>query len=169
MTQFLLYSLAGFVGMEILSYIVHRFVFHGVFWRIHKTHHEPKSAESHLEHNNIFSVFFTVLALVMMWIGKESPLNSAPFALGTGISLYGILYFIIHDMFTHRRFLPFNSTSAVLKIIRRAHQKHHQSISKDGNEPYGLFLFPYTQFRNPFTSRRNSRNISVDKQQSDLT
>jgi beta-carotene 3-hydroxylase len=162
--QFILYCLAGFSGMEILSYIIHRFVFHGLLWRIHKSHHEPNTNDSPFEDNDIFSILFTVLALILMWVGKDSPLASIAFAVGTGISLYGILYFIIHDMFTHRRFLPFNSTSVILKVVRRAHQRHHQSISKDGNEPYGLFLFPYAEFRNPFTSRQNKENAISDKE-----
>ena len=27
--------------MEGAAYVLHRFVFHGLLWRIHRTHHEP--------------------------------------------------------------------------------------------------------------------------------
>ncbi len=143
---FSFWVLAGMVGMEISSYILHRFVFHGLLWKIHKTHHEK--SHGRFELNDLFSLGFGGLAMWLIISGSgPEPLNSPSLGLGIGISVYGILYFIIHDLYTHRRFLPFRSESRIMQIIRRAHQRHHQSIDKVGNEPYGLFLFDYELFR----------------------
>jgi beta-carotene 3-hydroxylase len=43
--------------------------------------------------------------------------------------------------------MPFKSDSKIMRLIRYAHQRHHQSIEKDGQEPYGLFLFPYDKYQ----------------------
>ena len=142
--RFVFWVFAGFAGMEIVSYIVHRFIFHSVLWGIHKTHHE--STHGMFEANDLFSVFFAGVSIAMMYAGMEQPLQSVLFALGLGIALYGILYFIIHDLFAHKRFMPFKSDSKIMRLIRRAHQRHHQSVDKPGQEPYGLFLFPYDKY-----------------------
>ena len=46
-------------------------------------------------------------------------------------AVYGVLYFILHDLYTHRRFLPFKTNSRLAQTIRRAHQRHHQSAARD--------------------------------------
>lgn len=137
--QFFALTIFGFVGMEIFSYLVHRFVFHGVFWRIHRTHHQPK--KFFLELNDIFSILFA-LASVGLMISR----NETAFPIGLGIAIYGFVYFITHDFFTHRRFLPFGSKNKLLLTIRAAHQRHHQSVEKPGLEPFGLFIFDYKKF-----------------------
>lgn len=133
-------TIFGFAAMEIFSYLVHRFLFHGVLWRIHQTHHRPN--RFFLELNDIFSIVFALLS-----IGLLISRNDIAFPIGLGIAIYGFVYFITHDFFTHRRFLPFGSTNKLLLTIRAAHQRHHQSIEKDGLEPYGLFIFDYKKFR----------------------
>lgn len=142
--MFIFWVFIGFAGMEITSYIVHRYVFHSVLWGIHKTHHEP--THDTFEANDLFSVFFAGISILMMYYGMAQPLQSISFALGLGIAIYGILYFIIHDLFAHKRFMPFKSDNKLMRLIRRAHQRHHQSIEKRGQEPYGLFLFPYDKY-----------------------
>lgn len=142
--KFIFWCCVGFAGMEIISYIVHRYVFHSMLWGIHKTHHEPTHGP--FEANDLFSLFFAGVSIAMMYSGMAHPLQSVIFALGLGIAFYGILYFIIHDLFAHKRFMPFKSDNKIMRLIRRAHQRHHQSIDKPGQEPYGLFLFPYDKY-----------------------
>lgn len=136
--------LLGFAGMEVVSYLVHRFIFHGLLWKIHQSHHKP--AHGLFELNDIFSLFFSAVSIYLMYRGLGTPLHSTSFALGTGIAIYGVLYFIIHDLFAHKRFVPFKSDSKIMRLIRSAHQRHHQSVDKEGQEPYGLFLFPYDKY-----------------------
>lgn len=138
------FTLLGFAGMEIVSYCVHRWLFHGVLWNIHESHHTPNHGL--FEKNDIFSLVFAGISVFLMISGAESRWNSPEFGLGLGIAVYGILYFIIHDLFTHKRFVPFRSDSAIMRLIRRAHQRHHQDAGKKGHEPYGLFLFPYDRY-----------------------
>ncbi|MGI8494926.1 MAG: sterol desaturase family protein [Pyrinomonadaceae bacterium] len=136
MIQFLLFAILGFIGMEIFSYFAHRFLFHGIFWKIHVAHHQPR--KSFFELNDIFSLIFALITITLIIFGNEF---AAP--IGFGIAVYGVLYFIVHDLFTHRRFLPFKSKNEIILNVRAAHQKHHQSVKKAGLEPFGLFLFNY--------------------------
>ena len=152
MLRFLLLTAAGFIGLEVASYVLHRYLFHGPLWKIHQSHH--RAGPGRFEWNDLFSVAFAALAMGLLWLGRADPGRSVAFPLGVGIALYGVLYFILHDLYTHRRFLPFKTQSRAAQTIRRAHQRHHQSAEKDGQEPYGLFLFPYHRYKNPFRRRR---------------
>lgn len=137
--QFIGLTILGFVGMEIFSYVVHRWLFHGILWRIHVTHHTQR--KSWFELNDLFSLIFAGVSIVFIVSGNYifSPI-------GLGIAIYGFIYFITHDLFTHCRFLPFNSKNKTLLTIRAAHQRHHQSAEKLGLEPFGLFFFDYLRF-----------------------
>ena len=135
--------------MEVFSYAVHRWIFHGVFWRVHETHHKPK--RFFLELNDVFSLCFALASVFLMVSGGD-----IAFPIGLGIAIYGLVYFITHDFFTHRRFLPFGSQNKFLLTIRAAHQRHHQSVEKTGLEPYGLFIFDYKKFFAGAKKRRDS-------------
>jgi beta-carotene 3-hydroxylase len=148
---FIAWSAGAFMGMELLSYLLHRWVFHGILWKIHITHHTRRTGL--LEANDLFSFFFTGLAILLLVVGLSDPLGNPAFAIGTGMTIYGMLYFVVHDLMTHRRFFPMSPAMRWMAMVRRAHLAHHQSIEKKGREPFGLFLFPYEEFRKPRSKR----------------
>lgn len=136
---FSLWTLVAFLLMELLAYVLHRFLFHGMLWRIHQTHHVH--SESWFEWNDLFSLGFAAVAITLMVWGSADPLHSIAFALGTGVTLYGLAYFVVHDVITHGRFFRWPVRSGWVDQVRRAHNRHHQDIGHHGQEPYGLFLF----------------------------
>lgn len=142
--QFVGYTVLGFVGLEVFSYVVHRWLFHGVLWRVHQTHHNPR--KEFFELNDLFSLIFAAVSVSLMVFAEKPLFESVSFPVGLGIAIYGAVYFITHDLFTHRRFLPFNSQNKLLLTIRAAHQRHHQTTAKRGIEPFGLFVFDYAEF-----------------------
>jgi beta-carotene 3-hydroxylase len=147
MLTFILLTILGFIGLEVFSYIVHRWFFHGILWQIHVTHHTPRKGRFEL--NDVFSIVFGSVSMICLMSG-----NWFAFPVGLGIAIYGFVYFIAHDLFTHRRFIPFGSKNKVLLIIRAAHQRHHQSSEKNGLEPFGLFLFNYGEFWRKISNRK---------------
>ncbi len=138
--------------MEIFSYAVHRFVFHGIFWKIHETHHVRRKGVFEL--NDIFSLIFASVSMFLIIFAEKPLFYSISFPIGLGIAIYGFIYFIVHDFFTHRRFLAFKSNSKILLTIRTAHQRHHQTSDKIGIEPFGLFIFSYGKFWEKTTVKR---------------
>ncbi|TAF47198.1 MAG: fatty acid hydroxylase [Sphingobacteriales bacterium] len=126
--------LLSIVIMEAFSWTVHKYLFHGPLWFIHKTHHLPQ--KGFFEYNDIFSIFFALLALFLLWRGHNNFTNS--FWVGTGISIYGIIYFVFHDCFIHGRIKPFKSHNAYLWLIKRAHKIHHKSLHKKPSNFFGL-------------------------------
>jgi beta-carotene 3-hydroxylase len=129
--------------MELISWAMHKYLFHGPLWFIHKTHHRERY--SFLELNDIFSIGFAALALWLMWIGHLS--LDYFFWIGTGISIYGAIYFIFHDWFIHNRFKAFKSNNRYLMAIRRAHKIHHKSMEKNPAEEFGLLVVGKKWFR----------------------
>ena len=128
----------GFWLTEIASYFLHRYLFHGVLWFIHKSHHQAH--EHALEHNDVFSLFFACLSMGLIFSGSYGWLNSFWMWFGFGIATYGLLYFIIHVLMTHRRLIPLKARNYLTKLLSRAHLIHHQRHDKQGQEPFGLFL-----------------------------
>ena len=150
--NFAVFTILGFAGMEAFSYIVHRWLFHGILWRIHLTHHTPRRFPFEL--NDLFSLVFASVSIALMVFAERPLTASVSFPFGFGIALYGVFYFIVHDLFTHRRFFKFNSKNALFLTIRAAHRSHHQTIEKQGIEPFGLFVFNFGKFRGKFYKRK---------------
>jgi beta-carotene 3-hydroxylase len=88
--------------MEIISWILHKYLFHGPLWFIHKTHHN-RTVHTSLELNDIFSVVFTIISITLIYVGWFTP-SPIHLGIGFGITLYGLIYFIIHDGIIHQRY-----------------------------------------------------------------
>lgn len=137
--------ISAFIGMEFFSWAFHKYVMHGPLWMIHKTHHVHN--KGWFELNDIFSLTFgTIAAALIVWgLGDLS----APFWIGLGISLYGLVYFILHDVLIHRRI---NSDKKVngqyLNALKIAHQAHHRSRGKEHSESFGLLFVARKYCRN---------------------
>lgn len=120
--------------MEATSWCIHKYLFHGPLWFIHKTHHQPHSG--FFELNDIFSLGFAITAMVLMWYGHQK--LSFSFWVGTGITFYGLIYFVFHDCFIHNRIRAFKSNNMYLWAIKRAHKIHHKSLQKKPATFFGL-------------------------------
>ncbi len=145
MQQFLNLAIvvATFISMEAFSWFIHKYLFHGPLWFIHKTHHRPRS--SHFEFNDVFSLAFAGAAIWLIIAGL--PGLTYQFWIGIGITLYGVIYFVFHDVFIHRRVTEFKSGNRYLLAIRRAHKIHHKSQKKNPSEEFGLLSASPKYFR----------------------
>ena len=137
--KFIVITLVTFLAMDIVSHYAHKYVFHGFLWSLHKSHHVPRKGI--FERNDLFSTFFASLAIILMACGVKDWGNSVSFALGSGLTLYGFAYFFVHDIYTHRRFVRFESRMPWLNRIRQAHRIHHQHVDKTGHSPFGFIWF----------------------------
>ena len=103
---------------------------HGFLWSWHKDHH-MKEHESWFEKNDLFFLVYAIpsILFVVLW-GEFFFWAGLPIAIG--IFSYGFTYFIVHDIFIHRRFKIFrNINNKYAKGIRRAHKMHHKNINKE--------------------------------------
>ncbi len=138
--------LTAFVGMEAVAWFTHKYIMHGLLWILHKDHHKKESSHF-LEHNDFFFLIFAIPGIVCLFFGLQADYNFL-FWIGAGITLYGMAYFLVHDIFIHQRFKLFrNSNNAYLRAIRRAHKMHHKHLSKEQGECFGMLWVPLKYFK----------------------
>ena len=134
--------LLTFVIMEFVAWFSHKYIMHGFLWSLHKDHH-IKDHKSWFERNDFFFIFYAIVSLgfALLW-GQYGIWFGLPIAFG--IFLYGLTYFLVHDIFIHQRFKLFrNSNNKYARGIRRAHKIHHKNINKEKGECFGMLWVPF--------------------------
>ena len=59
-----------------------------------------------------------------------------------------LCYFLVHDVFIHRRFNWFrNAKHPYFAAIRKAHKVHHKHLNKEDGECFGMLWVPREYFR----------------------
>ena len=129
-----LLALIGFVAMEPITAATHRFVMHGVGWALHRSHH--RQAAARWEANDAFPVMFAAVVCLGFAIGFNVGGAGALVPLGVGITLYGLAYALVHDVYIHGRLGRFRRRVAVLDRLADAHELHHRF----GGAPYGMLV-----------------------------
>lgn len=138
------FLMLGFWGMELFSWFIHKYIMHGWLWSIHKTHHTK--TKGFFELNDVFSLLFGSGAVILIFLGVNN--LDFRFWIGLGITLYGFTYFILHDVFIHRRVKVKKKPGGYyLEAISKAHRDHHKSRERDGSVSFGLLLVPVRYFR----------------------
>jgi beta-carotene 3-hydroxylase len=136
----LLVFFAALISMEGVAWFTHKYIMHGFLWRLHKDHHTGE--HSPVEHNDWFSILFAIPSFLFIFLGLSNS-NYYATAIGAGMSVYGILYFIVHDVFIHQRIPLLKQTkNAYLKALRRAHKIHHKQLHKWNTEAFGFLIVP---------------------------
>jgi beta-carotene 3-hydroxylase len=111
--------------MEYVAYFTHKHVMHGFLWVLHQDHHRPRGRG--FQKNDLFAIFFASISFLLIATGvlrRVCPLTSA----GLGVALYGVGYFLFHDVMFHRRLrgIRLRPHGRYLERIVRAHKAHHQ-------------------------------------------
>lgn len=144
--------LITFVLMEGATWLIHKYVMHGFLWVLHRDHHDH-SHEGPLERNDLFFVIFALPAIALLYLGAEAGYNHL-FYIGLGITLYGMAYFFVHDIFIHQRVKFLRQTdNPYLLSIRRAHKQHHKHTSKEDGECFGFLWVPIQYFKMYFNKK----------------
>lgn len=151
----------GFVGvlvviltvaaMEGVAYLSHRYIMHGFGWGWHRSHHEPH--DDAFEANDLYAVCFAAVAIALFAIG--SAVAPPLFWVAVGVTIYGILYFVVHDGLVHQRW-PFRHKPKhpYLKRLVQAHRLHHAVERREGAVSFGfLYARPVADLRRALKAR----------------
>lgn len=145
--------IAVFVLMEGATWLIHKYVMHGFLWVLHRDHHDH-SNEGPLERNDLFFLIFSLPAIALLYYGVKHDF-SYQFYIGLGITMYGMAYFLVHDIFIHQRAKIFSRTeNRYLLALRRAHKQHHKHLGKEEGECFGFLWVPVKYFRLYFNKKR---------------
>ncbi len=141
----LLVVVGAFLGMEGVSYLAHRFLMHGPGMGWHRSHHVP--TEGAFEKNDLYPLTASSLAISAFALGTWGPQVRPLVLVGAGMTLYGLSYLFVHEVYIHGRLgsatwrtgaraAPLSGVVRVLERLKEAHRVHHLF----GGEPYGMLL-----------------------------
>lgn len=137
--------LASFLFMEFMAWSTHKFVMHGFMWYFHADHHVPKN--SFFQRNDVFFLIFAVPSWLCIMLGMMYK-NYLPVWTGFGIALYGLAYFLVHDVYIHRRFKWLRDIDHPYFIaVRKAHKVHHRHLGKEEGECFGMLFIPLKYYK----------------------
>ena len=143
----ILVFLGTYCFMEFMAWFTHKYIMHGFLWRLHKDHHK-KDHDNWFERNDAFFLFYAVVSIGFFLLWKYKGFWPG-LPIGLGIFVYGVSYFIVHDIFIHQRFKLFrNANNWYAKGVRRAHKIHHKHLGKEDGECFGMLLVPFKYFKN---------------------
>lgn len=135
---FILIALGTFLIMEGVTWLTHRFVMHGFLWYLHRDHHQQ--GRGFFEKNDAFFLIFAIPSWLCIMLGLQNK-DYWVAAIGFGIALYGLAYFIVHEVIIHQRFKWFTrSNNVYIRGIRWAHKMHHKHLDKHEGESFGMLL-----------------------------
>ena len=122
--------------MEFVAWASHKYIMHGWGWDWHRDHHEPH--HNVLEKNDLFAIVGATAAITMFTVGYYYSL--ALWWAAVGVTVYGIIYTLIHDGLVHQRFFRWVPKRGYAKRLVQAHKLHHATIGKEGGVSFG-FVF----------------------------
>jgi beta-carotene 3-hydroxylase len=147
----LVLALVAFAAMEPVTAATHRFVMHGPGLVLHRSHHRRRRA-GRWERNDLYPVLFAAVVCAGFWLGFHQPALADLVPIGTGITVYGAAYALVHDVYIHRRLRWFGDRRVpVLDRLAAAHEVHHRT----GGAPYGMLV--------PIVPRSGQRVASVPR------
>ncbi|NVK64385.1 MAG: sterol desaturase family protein [Flavobacteriales bacterium] len=143
--MFVVALILAFGLMEFAAWSAHKYLMHGFLWKIHEDHH--KVTPRFFEKNDLFFLIFAIPSWLCIMLGFIYEVNFS-IGFGFGIALYGIVYFLVHDVLIHRRFKWFDKTNnAYFRAIRKAHKIHHKNQEKEDGECFGMLIVPRKYFQ----------------------
>jgi beta-carotene 3-hydroxylase len=138
MMIFTLTMLLTFCVMEGITWLTHKYVMHGFLWYLHQDHHQPNGKI--FEKNDAFFLIFAIPSWLCIMRGLQNQ-NNVVAGIGFGIALYGLAYFIIHEVIIHQRIKWFSrSNNKYIRAIRWAHKMHHKHLNKEEGESFGMLI-----------------------------
>lgn len=141
--------IAAFLFMEFMAWFTHKYVMHGFLWSLHKDHHIRDGRK--IEWNDVFAVIFAIPSILLIYFGVVND-NSYLLSIGIGIMLYGIAYFLFHDVYVHQRLPMFkNFSNRYLRATVKAHLEHHTPHS---NHNFGFLIAPIRYYLQEYKKNR---------------
>ncbi|MDC0580405.1 sterol desaturase family protein [Bacteroidia bacterium] len=145
--KYTIITIITFVFMEFVAWFTHKYIMHGFLWKLHEDHHQVNPG--FFEKNDAFFLIFAIPSAICFIVGSSVTAYFFLFFIGIGIALYGVAYFLVHDIFIHQRFNLFKRTNhKYLKAIRKAHKVHHKHLNKEFGECFGMLVVPFKYFKN---------------------
>jgi beta-carotene 3-hydroxylase len=132
---------------------------HGFLWFLHEDHHVKEPG--FFEKNDAFFLIFAIPSWLCIMLGMMNG-YWVSVSIGAGIAVYGLAYFVVHEVFIHRRFNWFKNTKSVyLASVLRAHKMHHKHLGRQRGESFGMLIINPKYFRSELKARNKKPKKTV--------
>lgn len=146
---------ATFLVMEFVAWATHKYVMHGFLWNLHEDHHVK--TPGFFEKNDAFFLIFAVPSMLCIMLGTLNS-NTVLVSIGAGIAVYGLAYFLVHEVFIHQRFKWFkNSNNLYFRSVLRAHKMHHKHLGKGDGESFGMLIIRWKYIKEEIKASRKRK------------
>ncbi|KAA3618357.1 MAG: beta-carotene hydroxylase [Calditrichaeota bacterium] len=147
--------IASFSFMEFLAWFAHKYVMHTFGWSLHRDHHF-KEPDQTFELNDLYFLIFAAPGISFLFFGYHNGSYDPLFWVGAGISLYGMAYVFVHDIFIHQRLKILTRTqNTYLLAMRKAHKIHHKHLQKEHGECFGFLWVPPKYLKEAHLKKRS--------------
>lgn len=134
----------SFAIMEAVAWTAHKYLMHGLLWKIHKDHHVLTGKT--FQRNDWFFLIFAIPSWLFMMFGIMAGCDWRMWV-GIGIACYGVAYTFVHEIVIHQRIKLFRRTKNIYLIaLRKAHRAHHKHLTKEDGECFGMLVVPKKYF-----------------------
>lgn len=123
-------------AMEPLSAAIHRYIGHGVAWPLHRSHHQGPVTGP--EPNDVIPAVSALFTIGLFLVGVSVPGWGWLVPVATGATIYGAAYFVLHDLYIHRRLPLLPVHVSWLEPFKQAHLAHHRT----GTGAWGILSRP---------------------------
>ncbi|MBT0727160.1 sterol desaturase family protein [Rosenbergiella australiborealis] len=158
----LLITLVVVLVMEIVATCLHKYVMHRWGWGWHRSHHETRHGL--FEVNDLYALVFAGLAIGLIFAGTRGiwPLQW----IGAGMTLYGLIYFILHDGLVHQRWpFRFVPRHGYLRRLYLAHHFHHAVRGKEDCVSFGfIYAPPVAKIQTQLKAIKKRQRVVASKQ-----
>ncbi len=125
----------AFALMEPITAATHRWVMHGIGEFLHRSHHRRQTGR--LEANDWYPVMFAAIVNIGFLVGFNVDGFAGLVPIGVGVTLYGLAYALVHDVYIHGRLGWFEGRRIeAFERLADAHRIHHLYNAA----PYGMLL-----------------------------
>jgi beta-carotene 3-hydroxylase len=125
----------AFLVMEPITAATHRWIMHGIGELLHRSHHQRN--DSRWELNDWYPVMFAAIVNLALFAGFNVDGLGALVPAAAGVTLYGAMYALVHDVYIHGRLGWFEGHRiAAFDRLAAAHRIHHLYNAA----PYGMLL-----------------------------
>ncbi|MCF8368151.1 MAG: sterol desaturase family protein [Bacteroidales bacterium] len=139
--------IGAFFFMEFMAWFSHKYIMHGFLWVLHKDHHIRDGRK--FEWNDLFAVIYAIPSIMLIYFGYAD--MDYRMWLGIGVFLYGMAYFMFHDVYVHQRVKMLSKISnRYLRATVKAHKEHH---NPHAHYNYGFLVAPIKYYVEEFKKR----------------
>ena len=133
--SWILIAVVAFVVMEPITAATHRWIMHGIGEFLHRSHH--RRSDTRWEANDWYPVMFAAVVNLALFAGFNVDGFGSLIPAAAGVTLYGAMYALVHDVYIHRRLGWFASRRInAFDRLAEAHRIHHLYNAA----PYGMLL-----------------------------